>query len=144
MNIPKKQKRERREIAGEVLILPTGTLSLPRVRANLPTERAFEMSDSEELAESLQPPQETPFESDGGWRTNSAEPPMPEPRSSPPEDWRELAQRVQVESDPKKMFKLVEQLIAKIDEERLQIPFAQHRKLNSAGPLGRELERRAD
>jgi hypothetical protein len=102
------------------------------------------MSDSEELAESLQPPQETPFESDGGWRTNSAEPPMPEPRSSPPEDWRELAQRVQVESDPKKMFKLVEQLIAKIDEERLQIPFAQHRKLNSAGPLGRELERRAD
>jgi hypothetical protein len=100
----------------------------------LPTERAFEMSDSEELAESLQPPQETPFESDGGWRTNSAEPPMPEPRSSPPEDWRELAQRVQVESD----------LIAKIDEERLQIPFAQHRKLNSAGPLGRELERRAD
>jgi hypothetical protein len=122
MNIPKKQKRERREIAGEVLILPTGTLSLPRVRANLPTERAFEMSDSEELAESLQPPQETPFESDGGWRTNSAEPPMPEPRSSPPEDWRELAQRVQVESDPKKMFKLVEQLIAKIDEERLQIP----------------------
>src|SRR6185437_13337738 len=122
MNIPKKQKREIREIAGEVLILPTGTLSLPRVRANLPTERAFEMSDSEELAESLQPPQETPFESDGGWRTNSAEPPMPEPRSSPPEDWRELAQRVQVESDPKKMFKLVEQLIAKIDEERLQIP----------------------
>ena len=122
MNIPKKQKRERREIAGEVLILPTGTLSLPRVRANLPTERAFEMSDSEELAESLQPPQETPFESDGGWRTNSAEPPMPEPRSSPPEVWRELAQRVQVENDPTKMDELVQQLIAKIDEERLQIP----------------------
>ena len=122
MNFPKKQKRDRRETAGEVFIPPTETLSLPRVWADLPTERAFEMSDSEELAESLQPPQETPFESDGGWRTNSAEPPMPEPRSSPPEDWRELAQRVQVESDPKKMFKLVEQLIAKIDQERLPNP----------------------
>jgi hypothetical protein len=99
------------------------------VRADLPAERAFEMSDSGKLGESLhrrnwqQPLQETRFESDGGLRTNSAESPMPEPRTSPPEDWRELAQRVQVEPDPKKMFKLVEQPIAKIDEERLPNPF---------------------
>jgi hypothetical protein len=87
------------------------------------------MSDSGKLGESLhrrnwqQPLQETPFESDGGLRTSSAESPMPELRTSPPEDWRELAQRVQVETDPKKMFELVAQLIAKIDEERLPKPF---------------------
>ena len=123
MNFPKKQKRDRRETAGEVFIPPTEILSLPRVWADLPTERAFEMSDSEKLAESLQPLQETPFESDGGLRTNSAESPMPEPRLSPPEDWRELAQRVAGENNPNKMIELVEQLIAKIDEERLPKPF---------------------
>ena len=70
-----------------------------------------------------QPLQETPFESDGGLRTSSAESPMPDPSTSPPEDWRELAQRVQGENDPNKMVELVEQLIAKIDEERLPRPF---------------------
>lgn len=70
-----------------------------------------------------QPLQETPFESDGGLRASSAESPMPDPSTAPPEDWRELAQRVQVENDPNKMVELVEQLIAKIDEERLPKPF---------------------
>ena len=113
----------------EVLKPPTGILSLPHVRADLPAEREFEMSDSGKWGESLhrrdwqQPLQETRFECDGGVRTSGAESPMPGPSTSPPEDWRELAQRVQVESDPKKMFKLVEQLIAKIDEERLPKPF---------------------
>jgi hypothetical protein len=113
----------------------------------LPAERAFEMSDSGKWGESLhrrdwqQPLQETPFESDGSLRTSS-ESPMPDPSTSHPEDWRELAQRVQVENDPSKMDELVQQLIAKIDEERLRSPFAQHRKLNSAGPLGRTPERR--
>jgi len=87
------------------------------------------MSDSGKLGESLhrrawqQPLQETPFESDGSLRTSSAESPMPDPSTSPTEDWRELAQRVQVENDPSKMDELVQQLIARIDEERLPKPF---------------------
>jgi hypothetical protein len=87
------------------------------------------MSDSGKLGECLhrrdwqQLLQETPFESDGGLRTSSAESPMPDPSTSPPEDWRELAQRVRVENDPYKMVELVEQLIAKIDEERFPKPF---------------------
>jgi hypothetical protein len=105
---------------------PMGIMSLPRVRADLPAERAFEMSDSGKL-ESLhrrdwqQPLQQTPFESDslqGSLHTSSAESPMPDFSTSPHVDWRELAQRVAGENDPNKMVELVQQLIAKIDEER--------------------------
>jgi hypothetical protein len=35
-------------------------------------------------------------------------------------DWREVAQRVQKEQDPKKMIGLVDQLIESIDEEKLR------------------------
>jgi len=36
------------------------------------------------------------------------------------QDWRALAQRVQVETDSGKMINLVQQLIEKIDEEKLR------------------------
>jgi hypothetical protein len=90
------------------------------------------MSDSGNLGESShrrdwqQSLQQTPFESDslqGSLYTRSAESPMPDSRTSPHEDWRQLAQRVAVEDDPSKMDELVQQLIAKIDEERLPKPF---------------------
>lgn len=35
-------------------------------------------------------------------------------------DWRELAERIQGEADPQKMIELVQQLIDKFDEEKLQ------------------------
>ena len=37
---------------------------------------------------------------------------------SPRESWRELAQEVQHEQDPKRMLELVEQLIVTLDESR--------------------------
>ena len=37
-----------------------------------------------------------------------------------PEDWHELAQRIQVETDPDKMIELVRELIARFDEEKLR------------------------
>ena len=37
-----------------------------------------------------------------------------------PEDWHELAQRIQEETDPEKMIELVRELIARFDEERLR------------------------
>ncbi len=37
-----------------------------------------------------------------------------------PKRWREVAQRVQVENDPQKMMKLVEDLIAAFDEEEFR------------------------
>ena len=42
-------------------------------------------------------------------------------------DWRELAQRVQLEGDSDKMIKLVEQLIQKFDEEKLAKSRASYR-----------------
>ena len=36
------------------------------------------------------------------------------------ERWREMAQKVQVEKDPQRMTKLVEELIATFDEENLR------------------------
>jgi hypothetical protein len=41
-------------------------------------------------------------------------------QNSPAEDWRELARRIQDESDPAVMVELVQQLISKLDEEKLQ------------------------
>jgi len=38
---------------------------------------------------------------------------------SPSESWREVAQRVQDEPDPNRLAELVEQLIARLDEEQL-------------------------
>lgn len=35
-------------------------------------------------------------------------------------DWRELAHRIQEEADPQKMIELVQQLVDKFDEEKLQ------------------------
>ena len=37
-----------------------------------------------------------------------------------PQDWRDLAQRIQEEDDPEKMLELVRELIAKFDEEKLR------------------------
>ena len=34
------------------------------------------------------------------------------------EDWRELARQIQEEKDPQKMIELVQQLIAKFDEQQ--------------------------
>jgi hypothetical protein len=44
-----------------------------------------------------------------------------------PKRWREVAQKVQLESDPQKMMKLVEDLIAAFDEEE----FCKSRKTSS-------------
>ena len=38
---------------------------------------------------------------------------------SPRESWREVAQKVQHERDPKRMVELIEQLIATLDQEQL-------------------------
>lgn len=35
-------------------------------------------------------------------------------------EWREVAQQIQKEADPQKMIELVQQLIDKFDEEKLQ------------------------
>ena len=35
-------------------------------------------------------------------------------------NWRELARRIQDETDPEKMIELIRELIAKFDEERLR------------------------
>jgi uncharacterized protein YjeT (DUF2065 family) len=37
-----------------------------------------------------------------------------------PKRWREMAEKVQVEQDPQKMMKLVEELITALDEEELR------------------------
>ena len=42
---------------------------------------------------------------------------MPAEVSSPGESWRELAQKVQHERDPKRMNELVEQLIGALDQQ---------------------------
>jgi hypothetical protein len=41
---------------------------------------------------------------------------MPDETRSPRESWREVAQKVQHERDPKRMTELVEQLIAMLDQ----------------------------
>ena len=38
------------------------------------------------------------------------------------EDWRELARQIQEEKDPQKMIELVQQLIAKFDEQQALKP----------------------
>jgi len=43
-------------------------------------------------------------------------------------NWRELARQVQKEKDPEKVFDLVEQLIAKFDEEKSRKKFPPTRK----------------
>jgi hypothetical protein len=45
---------------------------------------------------------------------------LPENGISTQEDWRKLAERVQREPDPNLMIDLVQQLITKLDEERLR------------------------
>jgi len=44
---------------------------------------------------------------------------MTEEVRSPRENWREVAQKVQDEHDPKRMTELIEQLIATLDQEQL-------------------------
>jgi hypothetical protein len=46
-----------------------------------------------------------------------------------PEEWRELAQRIQQETDPDKMIELVRKLIAKFDEQRLRKSLLPDRKM---------------
>lgn len=58
-------------------------------------------------------PEEDVIGSDGG---NTE---MPGEVRSPRESWREVAQKVQDESDPNRVAELVEQLIATFDEEQL-------------------------
>jgi hypothetical protein len=50
-----------------------------------------------------------------------------------PEDWHELARRIQVENDPEKMIELVRELIAKFDEEKLRKSLLPDRKTHG-GP----------
>jgi sensor domain CHASE-containing protein len=45
---------------------------------------------------------------------------LPENGISTQQDWRELAERVQQETDPNRMIDLVQQLITKLDEEKLR------------------------
>jgi hypothetical protein len=47
-----------------------------------------------------------------------AESVIPTAAGAPPEDWRELARRAQLETDSNKMIHLVQQLIARFDEEK--------------------------
>jgi hypothetical protein len=58
-------------------------------------------------------PEENAIGSDGG---NTE---MPDEVRSPRERWREVAEKVQHEGDPKKMIELVEQLITTLDQEQL-------------------------
>ena len=44
---------------------------------------------------------------------------VPDDVTSPGESWRQVAQKVVDEQDPKRVVELAEQLIAKLDEERL-------------------------
>ncbi|PYX59108.1 MAG: hypothetical protein DMG73_09375 [Acidobacteria bacterium] len=46
-------------------------------------------------------------------------------------DWRELAHRLEQETDPRKMTELAEQLIAKLDEERARRKSVADRRPNS-------------
>jgi hypothetical protein len=46
-------------------------------------------------------------------------------------EWRELALRVQQETDPQKMAELVQQLIAKLDEERARRKSVAERRTDS-------------
>jgi len=54
-----------------------------------------------------------------------------EPRN---EDWRELALRVQQETDPQKMIELVQQLVAKYDEEKARNNVLPNRRTDSPEP----------
>jgi hypothetical protein len=45
---------------------------------------------------------------------------LPEGGISTQEDWRQLAERVQQETDPNRMIDLVQQLITKLDEQKLR------------------------
>jgi hypothetical protein len=53
-----------------------------------------------------------------------------------PEDWRELARKIQQETDPNRMIELVQELIAKFDEERLRkgLPAAREIRNRSGSP----------
>jgi hypothetical protein len=44
------------------------------------------------------------------------------PMTTSNEDWRELARQIQEEKDPQKMIELVQQLIAKFDEQQALKP----------------------
>lgn len=57
-------------------------------------------------------PEENRIGSDGGTTD------MPDEVRSPRETWREVAQKVQHERDPKAMTELVEQLISLLDQEK--------------------------
>ena len=58
-------------------------------------------------------PEKKPIGSDG----HNTE--VPDEVTSPRESWRQIAQKVVDEQDPKRVVELAEQLIAKLDEERL-------------------------
>jgi hypothetical protein len=60
-------------------------------------------------------PEENAVGSDG---ENNAE--TPGEVRSPRESWREVAEKVQDERDPKRMMGLVEELIATLDQEQLR------------------------
>ena len=79
--------------------------------------------------------QQRPSESDkileGSVRAASNESPTPDGSMSNRGDWRDLAQRIEKEKDPDKMIDLVQELIAKFDEERLQRPSGSLRRHNS-------------
>lgn len=45
---------------------------------------------------------------------------MQDENTSQPERWREMAQLVQVEQDPAKMIKLVQQLLGELDAEEIR------------------------
>jgi hypothetical protein len=48
-------------------------------------------------------------------------------------DWREIAQRIEKEDDSGKMIELVQQLIDKLDEEKLQKSLPRSAEPKSAG-----------
>jgi hypothetical protein len=58
-------------------------------------------------------PAENVIRSDGG-KTE-----MPDEVRSPHQGWREVAQKVEQERNPKRVIELVDQLIAALDEEQL-------------------------
>jgi hypothetical protein len=64
------------------------------------------------------------------------------PRTPP--DLRELARRIQEETDSNKMIELVQQLIAKFDEQELQKARARTQIIGSQGPSETPAESRSD
>ena len=53
------------------------------------------------------------------------------------DDWRELARQIQQETDPNMMIELVQELIAKFDEEQLRRDLSSRREIRNPSGSGK-------